>query len=194
MHDETTQARDPGPADDRPFPAPSENGGCRSLANPYLAGVALGLTLTASYLLLGAGLGASGGLARLTAFALERVAPGYVAASAYLSSFGEHPLAYYLVTMVAGVFAGGLASAAAGRRIRPGLEKGRLASPGLRAGLAVLGGILSGFAARLAGGCTSGQALSGGALLLTGSLTFLAALFVAGYLVAPLAARQWKGD
>ena len=35
--------------------------------NPYLAGVLLGLTLLASYLILGAGLGASGGIARIAA-------------------------------------------------------------------------------------------------------------------------------
>ncbi len=35
--------------------------------NPYLAGIGLGLTLLLSFLILGAGLGASSGLARIAA-------------------------------------------------------------------------------------------------------------------------------
>jgi hypothetical protein len=38
----------------------------------------------------------------------------------------------------------------------------------LGAGLGASGGVIVGFASRLAQGCTSGQALSGGALLLMG--------------------------
>ena len=37
--------------------------------NPYLAGIGLGMTLLASFLIMGAGLGASSGIARIAAFA-----------------------------------------------------------------------------------------------------------------------------
>ena len=56
---------------------------------------------------------------------------------------------------------------------------------------ALVGGILAGYASRIARGCTSGQALSGGALLLTGSLIFVTCLFAAGYATAYLFRSQW---
>jgi uncharacterized membrane protein YedE/YeeE len=48
-----------------------------------------------------------------------------------------------------------------------------------------------GFGTRLARGCTSGLALSGGALLSVGAWVFMLAIFAAGYAVAPLVRRQW---
>ena len=46
--------------------------------------------------------------------------------------------------------------------------------------------------AKLARGCTSGQALSGGALLSVGSWIFIASCFAAGYALAPIARRLWR--
>jgi uncharacterized protein len=44
----------------------------------------------------------------------------------------------------------------------------------------------------LARGCTSGQALTGGALLSVGSWLFILGAFAAGYAVAPLLRWAWK--
>ena len=41
-------------------------------------------------------------------------------------------------------------------------------------------------------GCTSGQALTGGAVLSLGSWVFMMAVFTGGYIVAPLVRRQWR--
>ena len=71
------------------------------------------------------------------------------------------------------------------------LERGTKVSGYLRATLALVGGILIGFSSRLAAGCTSGQALTGGALLLTGSLVFLVCIFAGGYAAAWFVRRQW---
>ena len=49
-----------------------------------------------------------------------------------------------------------------------------------------------GIGAVLARGCTSGQALTGGALLSVGSWIFIGGTFAAAYLVAPLLARSWR--
>ncbi len=57
--------------------------------------------------------------------------------------------------------------------------------------LAPAGGWLGGLGSRLAGGCTSGVGLTGGAQFLPGSWAFLAAMFAAGFLAAPLVAREW---
>jgi hypothetical protein len=54
------------------------------------------------------------------------------------------------------------------------------------------GGIISGFGARMARGCTSGQGLSGGATLSVGSWAFLLAFFGAGYLLAYFVRRLWN--
>jgi hypothetical protein len=48
-----------------------------------------------------------------------------------------------------------------------------------------------GLGAVLARGCTSGQALTGGALLSAGSWLFIGGAVGAAYLVAPLARRAW---
>jgi uncharacterized membrane protein YedE/YeeE len=160
--------------------------------NPYLAGMFLGLTLLASYLILGAGLGASGGFARLGAWLEHRILPAYVEQAAYFGPWFPAPLSYYLVFMVAGVFAGGLISAVSGGRLSFMVERGPTARAPRRLLLALLGGCLAGFASRLAQGCTSGQGLSGGALLLTGSFVFMGCLFATGYLTAWAFRRQWK--
>jgi hypothetical protein len=48
-----------------------------------------------------------------------------------------------------------------------------------------------GFAARMALGCTSGQALSGGALMSAGSWIFMLSVFAGGYGLARAVRRQW---
>ncbi len=159
--------------------------------NPYLAGVLLGLALLASFLVLGTGLGASGAVARIGAFLEGLLFQTHTLSSEYFGRWGENPLSYYLCIMLTGVFLGGLFSAILSRRVEWGVERGGAASRTLRLILALSGGILAGFASRLARGCTSGQALSGSALMLTGSLVFLVFLFVGGYLAAYFVRRQW---
>jgi len=159
--------------------------------NPYLAGVLLGLALLASYLILGAGLGASGGIARMSAWMEGCILPAHTKSSEYFGAWGGKPLNYYLVFMLAGVFLGGLLSAVLARRVKSQVERGGKTSRRLRVALALIGGILAGFASRLAQGCTSGQALSGSAMLLSGSLVFLICVFAGGYAAAWLVRRQW---
>lgn len=159
--------------------------------NPYLAGIFLGLVLLTSFLILGAGLGASGGLARLAASLEAAVAPQHTQASAYFGPWGPDYLSYYLVFMLLGTFLGGLISAIAAQRLHLMVERGRACGLTNRAIFALVGGLLAGFASRLAQGCTSGQALTGGAMLLSGSLVFLVSLFASGYSVARLFRGQW---
>lgn len=161
--------------------------------NPYVAGFGLGLTLLVSFVALGVGLGASGSTARLAASAAHVVAPATVEANGYLGPWFEagSPLASYLVFMSIGTLLGGLASALFARRVGLAVERGGPVSPRARLAFAIGGGLLVGFASRMAGGCTSGQALTGGALLLGGSWAFLVAVFVGGFLVAPLVRKEW---
>lgn len=163
--------------------------------SPYLAGFGLGLTLLTSFWILGAGLGASGGMARCAAWFEHLLLPRHVEGSAYAGRwFGEgapHVLKYYLVFMGIGVFIGGLVSARKARRAQSAVERGPNVSSRRRLALALCGGILAGFASRLARGCTSGQALSGTAMLFTGSVVFLVCLFAGAYATAYFVRREW---
>ena len=58
--------------------------------------------------------------------------------------------------------------------------------------LAVLGGAICGVAAQIARGCTSGQALTGGALLNAGSWAFMMCVFGGAYGAAWFLRRQWR--
>lgn len=178
-----------------PAPLQPATPGARPYANPYVAGAALGLTLLLSYVTLGAGLGASAAPARAATAALHAVAPTALEANAYVGGWFQdgNPLAHYLVFMTLGTLLGGLLSALLARRVQKwGVERGPSAPVRLRVVLAVVGGLLVGFASRLAAGCTSGQALSGGALLFTGSWAFMLAMFVGAFALAPFVRKEWQ--
>lgn len=163
----------------------------KAYMNPYLAGFLLGLTLLASFLVLGTGLGASSGLARFAAWCGLCVAPEHFLQSTYFGAWGEQPLNYYLFYMLIGVAIGGFLSALVMNRINVEAERGKSFSLAYRLWFALGGGVLAGFASRLARGCTSGQALTGTALLMTGSIVFLLCIFAGGYLAAYFFRRQW---
>ena len=161
---------------------------------PYAAGFGLGLTLLATFVLMGEGLGASSAFIRWTAFALNAVAPGHVAASDFWGRYvsgGQSPLINFLVFEVIGVAIGGLVSGWLAGRVRLSVEKGPRISNGRRYTFALIGGIVTGVGARLGRGCTSGQALSGGAALAAGSWVFMFAVFAAGFLGAIAVRRNW---
>jgi uncharacterized membrane protein YedE/YeeE len=162
--------------------------------NPYLAGAALGLVLLSSYVVMGKGLGASGASFRLGVAAVEAVAPGHVAVAPGLRGVTEDgsPLDDWLVFEVLGAALGGLVGAYTAGRLSREVLRGPRVSSAARLGLALLGGVIMGFAAKLARGCTSGQALSGGALLSAGSWAFMFSVFAGGYAVAWFVRREWR--
>lgn len=167
----------------------------RPFWNPYVAGVFLGLVLLSSFLVMGWGLGSSSAATRLAVGAAHVVVPGPVERNAYFSQYvggGRNALDDWMVFEVLGVFLGGALAAYSGGRMKLGWEKGPTTSKGTRLLYAIAGGVLMGFAARLARGCTSGQALTGGAVLGLGSWVFMMAVFAGGYLVAPFVKRQWR--
>lgn len=165
--------------------------GPKPYTNPYLAGILLGVVLLASFVVLGAGLGASGGIARIAASLSLCVSAPHTLGSEYFGTWGANPLKYYLVFMFVGILVGAMFSALLANRVRIQVERGAACSVSRRLWHALVGGVIVGFASRLAQGCTSGQALSGGAMLLTGSLVFLVCLFASGYGTAWLFRRQW---
>lgn len=166
----------------------------KPLWNPYVAGFSLGLVLLASFVIMGQGLGASGGLGRVLVAGISLINYDYVAESSYFSSYvgpETNPLMHYLVFLGIGVFLGGFIGALTGNRIRLSVDRGPRISNKHRLLLALAGGIVMGYSARLAYGCTSGQALTGGASLSAGSWAFMMMVFAGGYALAWFLRRQW---
>jgi uncharacterized membrane protein YedE/YeeE len=163
-------------------------------ANPYLTGVLLGLVLLSAYVIMGRGLGASGGFATGAAAVATAVAPEQAQANHYFARYlGADGGARvdWLVVELLGVTIGGFLSALLAGRLRVAIERGPRISGRSRVILAFGGGGIMGTGAVLARGCTSGQALTGGALLSVGSWVFIAGAFAAAYATAPLVRRAW---
>ena len=162
--------------------------------NPYVAGIALGLVLGGSFYLSGAGLGGSSGIARLMTLGRKTVAPASVNQNVYLAKMGggdQNPLQNRMFWMTLGVVAGGFVSGLLARRVKLETYKGPHISTPSRWLLALAGGALMGFGSGLARGCTSGQALSGGAVLSAGSWAFMMMVFAGGYLLAYPLRKLW---
>jgi uncharacterized protein len=163
--------------------------------NPYLAGFALGLVLLASFVATGRGLGSSGAFKHLAAEALHAASPTWTEESRNLGPFFADPsrgsLNTWIVWLAVGTALGGAIAVFTGRRFRVETLKGPRADRATRWVLAGLGGALAGFGAQLARGCTSGQALTGGAQLALGSWAFMIAVFGGAYGLAWFLRRQW---
>jgi len=156
--------------------------GTRPYWSPYVAGVALGVTLLATYLLMGFGLGASGAFAQVAARLEGVVAPGRAQGNPYLVGYLEagRLWAQWIVVEMVGVLMGAVLGAWTAGRFAWRLEKGPRIGVGRRLAFAFVGGATVGFASRVAQGCTSGVALSGGAVLAPGAWAFLGCSWPAG--------------
>jgi uncharacterized protein len=166
----------------------------RDYIHPYLAAVLLGLVLFAAFLLSGEGLGASGGLNSLVAYVEDLVAPHHVDRVPYLVKLAggdKNPLDSWYVYMVLGTLAGGLVAGWRGGRLKVETVHGPRITPRTRWAMAFLGGAIMGYGARFARGCTSGQALSGGAVLSLGSWVFMFGVFGGAYALAYFVRRLW---
>lgn len=154
----------------------------------WLAGFALGLVLLLTFVLTGHGLGATGFTTRLSALLGVYALPAWTLQNDYLGPFLEDGpvLSSWISWQVLGVFAGGLLSAWSARRMHWRVEGAAHAGPARRLLKALVGGVLAGFGARIAAGCTSGVGLSGSAVLGVAGFVFLAAFFAAGLLASRL--------
>lgn len=163
--------------------------------NSYLAGFGLGLVLLSSFVIMGRGLGASGAFTSAVTAAAHQVAPAHTEKNAfyaeYLGDGTQSPLKDWLVFEVLGVFVGGFLSGILANRLKLTVEKGPRIQSGRRLLFAFIGGGLMGIGAKLALGCTSGQALTGGALLNVGSWAFMLCVFGGAYAVAYFFRKQW---
>ena len=163
--------------------------------NPYLGGALLGIVLFASFFISGQGLGASGGLNRLLVYFEDLIAPEHVDRTPYLIDMAGgdlNPLDSWIVMLTIGTITGGFASGWLNGRVKVETNKGPNISKRTRWVMAFIGGGFMGYGARMARGCTSGQALSGGAVLSVGSWAFMFAVFAGAYALAYFVRKLWN--
>jgi uncharacterized protein len=155
---------------------------------PLVAGLALGAVLLLTFVLTGHGLGATGASTRLTAWLGTEVAAQATAANPYLGPLvrGGNPLPSWITWQVIGVALGAGLSAFWAGRFRVQFDGSHSVGRGRRLLSALAGGLLAGFGARVAAGCTSGLGLSGAATLAIAAFVFLATFFAAGLLFSRL--------
>ena len=164
------------------------------VTNPYLAGTILGVVLFAAFALTHSGLGASGAISRIQVALTKLIWQSHVdkvGTFALMGAGDTNPLDHASVFLLLGTFAGGMISALFNRRLRFEILKGPRISKTQRLFFALIGGVIMGYGARFARGCTSGQALSGGAVLSLGSWAFMFCVFIGGYATAYFVRRLW---
>ena len=163
----------------------------KAYINPYMAGVLLGFVLLSSFVIAGRGIGASGAVSQALAHAYDSLG----LTNSYLQQHKSDDSIWqtWIIVEVIGMFLGGWLSAKLGGRYKKEVVCGENCGNKQRRILfAMTGGVLMGFAARLARGCTSGQALTGGALLSAGSWLFMIAVFAGAYLTILMVKREWS--
>jgi uncharacterized membrane protein YedE/YeeE len=166
--------------------------------SPYIAGILLGVTGVISIWLSDNLLGASG--------AFENLA-GLIGQSLRIPAFNNMYFNFIMppgitwgVILLIGVFFGGMFAAATSGTLQWG-KKGsansdeqwkRIFGPQTwkRWLLGFVGAIILEFGAGIAGGCTSGLAISGGMLLAPAAFIFIAGMFASGILTAMVIYRK----
>lgn len=167
--------------------------GARPYWNPYAVGCLLGLVLLLTYALTGRGLGATAAFAAVSAWLLALVSPAHVEANLVHARYWNEgaPLLSWTVFLLVGSTIGAFVSGWQGRRLAFTVERGPNVSDRTRLLLAFAGGFIAAFGAKIAKGCTSGQALTGGAMLNAGSLVFMLAVFASAYALAYFVRKEW---
>jgi hypothetical protein len=163
--------------------------------HPYLGGVMLGIVLFLAFLLTGNGLGSSGGTSRIVTFVEDQIDPAHVDQTPYLLKMAggdKDPLDDWIIPVFLGALLGGFTSGAISGRAKFETTKGPHVSNRARWLMAFLGGTIFLYGARLARGCTSGQALSGGATLAAGSWLIMFAIFAGAYALAYFVRKLWN--
>ena len=148
----------------------------------------------AVFIMTGHGLGASGFSTSLTATASHVVAPSATEANEYFGPMVEDSSLFdlWITWQVIGVAIGALVGAISASRFRWTIDGPTRLSIVRRLVLAVIGGAIAGFGARLSLGCTSGMGLSGAATLASAGFLFLIGFFATGAAFGLLMKRYWQ--
>ena len=161
--------------------------------NPYGVGFLLGLVLLLTYALTGRGLGATAAFSAVAAWLAGVVSAAHVQENAVHARYWNDgaPLLSWTLFLLIGAAVGAWMSGWQGRRLAWSVERGPNVSDDTRLLLAFAGGFIAAFGAKIAKGCTSGQALTGGSMLNAGSLVFMLAVFTSAYALAWFVRKEW---
>ena len=173
--------------------APALRRKAQAFMNPYLAGFMLGLVLLASFVITGRGLGATAAFAAVATWLTGIVSPEHVQANLVHAKYWNDgaPLLNWTLFLLIGAFIGAAVSGWLARRTRFTIERGPRITDGQRLVFAFAGGFIAALGAKLAKGCTSGQALTGSSVLDVGGLIFMGAVFLSAYGLAYFVRKEW---
>jgi hypothetical protein len=170
----------------------------KELWSPYVAGILLGIVGILAVWLSNSLLGASGAFENIAGMIGKAVAP-----AAFNNTYFNYvmpPGISWGVILLVGVFFGGMLGAATSKTLKWGKKDAANSDSQWkrifgkqtwkRWVLGFLGAILLEYAAGIAGGCTSGLAISGGMLLVPAAFLFIAGMFASGILTALIVYRK----
>jgi hypothetical protein len=158
--------------------------------SPYAAGVLLGFVGILTVVLSNKLLGASGGFENLAGLIGKAIAP--TAFNNTYFNFVMPAQVTYAVILLVGIFFGGMLGAFSSGtfKVRTMDDEQWKQAYGKQTWkrwvLLFAGGIIVEYAAGIAGGCTSGLAISGGMLLAPAAFLFIGGMFASGILTALL--------
>lgn len=156
--------------------------------SPYLSGVLIGLLQIPIFLLLHASLGASGSFHSAACSLLSFLSGnGDTIASQCFPALKSWWQLGFVVGIMMGAYISSRLSHTQRKNVAPVWKKAaNVSSFWIRALMAFLGGFIMLIGARLADGCTSGNGVSGIALLSIGSMIVIVSMFVGGVLFVRL--------
>jgi hypothetical protein len=156
--------------------------------SPYIAGILLGIVGILAVWLTNSLLGASGAFENLAGLIGKAIAPKLF--DNLYFNFIMPPGITSNVILLVGVFFGGMLGAATSGTLKWGKKDAANSDPqwkqifGPQAWkrwlIGFIGAIILEYAAGIAGGCTSGLAISGGMLLAPAAFLFIAGMFISG--------------
>ena len=158
--------------------------------SPYVAGILLGVVGVLAVLLSDSLLGASGAFENLAGLVGKAIAPKLFDNMYF--NFIMPPGITWGVVLLVGVFFGGMLGAWSSGKLKvrwnDDLQWQRVLGPSVwkRALIAFGGAIILEYGAGIAGGCTSGLAISGGMLLAPAAFIFIGGMFFSGIITTLL--------
>ena len=166
--------------------------------SPYIAGILLGIVGVLAVWLSDSLLGASGAFENIAGLIGKNVAPDLFD-NLYFNYIMPPGITWSVILLV-GVFFGGLIGAATSGTLKWGKKDAANSDAQWKAIfgrqtwkrwlIAFVGAIILEYAAGIAGGCTSGLAISGGMLLAPAAFLFIAGMFASGIVTAMLIYRK----
>ncbi len=161
--------------------------------SPYIAGILLGVVGIAAVAISNSLLGASGAFESLVGIIGKAIAPS-IFSNTYFNYVVPSEITWAVVLLIGIFFGGGLGALTSNTwklRVQDDEQWKTIFGPQLwkRWLLLFIGGIILEYGAGIAGGCTSGLAISGGMLLAPSAFLFIGSMFISGIITAMIIYR-----